>query len=392
MNLMTILNAKVDEWRVTPRAIKRHVLRWALIFLFCTLYVLIYSATLYFNYLSGLVRSTRPLSWWQLFFQQLLFWYPVALLAPLSLWFGQRFRIERQNWLRVLPIHLLLSFAFNMLYVIASTFVMRLVSNEPLIPRPFIPYFTLQTVNRLPMSMMTYGAILGIGYAFEYYRKYREQELQTSQLEAKLAQAQLAALKMQLHPHFLFNTLHTISAFMGEDIKVARRMIVRLSELLRLTLENAGQQEVSLKQELEALERYLEIEQIRFQDRLVVQMAIEPETLDARVPNLLLQPLVENAIRHGIAPHSSAGRIEIHSRRQDHTLEIQVRDDGPGMPEVEEFHFRERIGLANTRARLKQLYGDAHRFEIENAAEGGLLVTVVIPFQLAVELSSIGKQ
>src|SRR5262245_40790860 len=209
-------------------------------------------------------------------------------------------------------------------------------------------------------------------------------------LETQLAQAQLQSLKMQLHPHFLFNTLHAISALMDDDVKAARRMIARLSELLRLTLENAGQQEFSLRQELDALERYLEIEQIRFQDRLTVRLAVAPETLDASVPNLILQPIVENAIRHGIAPRSSAGWIEIRAERREGMVELQVIDDGPGLQPAGE-ELREGIGLTNTRARLRQLYGDEHRIEIEDAAEGGLAVKLSIPYRQA-EVESAGRR
>ena len=163
-------------------------------------------------------------------------------------------------------------------------------------------------------------------------------------------------------------------------------MIARLSEMLRLTLDNAGQQEVSLRQELDALERYLEIEQIRFQDRLTVRLAVAPETLDASVPNLVLQPIVENAIRHGIAPRSSAGRIEIRAERRDGMIELQVTDDGPGLQPCDEEggeKFKEGVGLANTRARLRRLYGDEHRIEIKSADGGGLAVKLSIPFRQA---------
>src|SRR5262249_40591374 len=199
-------------------------------------------------------------------------------------------------------------------------------------------------------------------------------ELKASQLEARLAQAQLQALKMQLHPHFLFNTLHAISALMRKDVEEADRMITRLSDLLRLTLENVGAQEATLRQELEILGRYLEIEQRRFGDRLQVKMEIEPETLDARAPNLILQPLVENAIRHGIAPRSAPGLIEIRASRAGDKLELQVRDNGVGLPTDHREPIKEGVGLANTRARLEQLYGAAYRFEVNNFYRCGMIV------------------
>src|SRR5262249_30976919 len=159
----------------------------------------------------------------------------------------------------------------------------------------------------------------------EYYRRLRERELKASELEARLAQSQLQALKMQLQPHFLFNTLHTIAELVHEDPEMADRMIMRLSELLRMSLDNSSAHDVTLKQELDFLERYIEIERTRLGDRLRVQMAIAPETLGARVPNLILQPLVENAIRHGIAPHSSPGEITVRSEQRNQALWLQVR-------------------------------------------------------------------
>jgi sensor histidine kinase YesM len=237
------------------------------------------------------------------------------------------------------------------------------------------------TILQLPSTLFTYWAILGVIYAFNYYRKYRQHELKASHLETQLAQAQLQALKMQLHPHFLFNTLHAISSLMRKDVEAADSMITRLSDLLRLTLENTGVQEVTLRQELEFLERYLEIEQTRFRDRLQVRMEIEPDTLDARVPNLILQPLVENAIRHGIAPRSAPGWIEIRAARDGETLQLQVRDNGPGLPPIGQPTLKEGVGLANTRARLEQLYGAAQNFELSNREEGGLLVSLTLPFR-----------
>jgi len=210
--------------------------------------------------------------------------------------------------------------------------------------------------------------------AIEYYRQFRLRELKASQLEAQLAVAQLEVLKMQLQPHFLFNTLHAISALMYRDVGSADRMVTRLSDFLRLTLDSAGVQEVTLKREMEYLDKYLEIEQVRFGDRLEVRRAIDPATLDLLVPNLVLQPLVENAVRHGIAPRASGGRIEVTSRVHEGTLTIEVLDDGPGAGAI-----REGVGLSNTRARLEQLYGADARLEIGNAPAGGFSARLTLP-------------
>lgn len=183
---------------------------------------------------------------------------------------------------------------------------------------------------------------------------------------------------MQLQPHFLFNTLHAISALVHEDAEEADRMVAHLSELLRLSLENAGAQEVTLRQELEFLEPYLQIEQARFGNRLALRRDIAADVLDARVPNLVLQPLVENAVRHGIASRSGPGLVEISARRAGDRLRLEVRDNGSGLPAAGAL--REGVGLGNTRARLQQLYGADHRLEMRNVEGGGLRVTLEIPF------------
>jgi sensor histidine kinase YesM len=363
--------------------------RWLVSFGVCTLFLLLNSATVWYGVRAGFFPNAQQMRWGTLLLEQLIGWYPVALLAPACLWFAERFRLERERWLPTLAIHLGANLAFHVCLTLITLPLAQLIWREPIFSLRFLQNLHQRLIGRLPVDVIIYWTIVGAGYAFEYYRRFREQQLQAArlelratQLETQLAQAQLQALKMQLHPHFLFNTLHAISALMDDDVKGARRMIARLSELLRLTLESAGRQEVSLRQELDALERYLEIEQVRFQDRLTVRVLAPPETLDASVPNLVLQPIVENAIRHGIAPRSSAGRIEIRAERRNGMIELQVIDDGPGLrPGNEEF--KEGIGLANTRARLRRLYGDEHRIEIKNADEGGLVVNLSIPFRQA---------
>lgn len=296
-------------------------------------------------------------------------WYAWAILTPFIYWLAERFPIERNNIWRNLAIHTPASIALSILKMIIEYNLIQFLSFDARRRFPTLQFHS---------AILTYWAILGIIYAFNYYIKYRQHELKSSQLEARLAQSQLQSLKMQLHPHFLFNTLHAISALMHRDVESADRMIARLSDLLRLSLENVGAQEVSLKQEIDFLERYLEIEQTRFQDRLTVKLDIAPDTLDAGVPNLILQPLVENAIRHGIAPRSTPGEVEIRAARDNGRLRLEVLDDGPGIkPES----FKEGIGLANTRARLEQLYGDNHIFDMQPAGNKGLRVTLEIPFR-----------
>jgi LytS/YehU family sensor histidine kinase len=230
------------------------------------------------------------------------------------------------------------------------------------------------------LYLFVYWAILGIRQSLEYYRKLRERELQATRLQGQLAQAQLQVLKMQLHPHFLFNTLNTISALIHQNVDVADRMIARLGEMLRVTLENSGTQEVPLYQEVDFIQAYLEIEKARLGDRLAVTFNIDPEVSGALVPNLILQPLVENAVRHGIAPYSRPGRIDLNARRAADNLFVEIKDNGPGPAPSKKSSTRTGLGLANTRARLEQLYPALHRLEISNGANNGFAVTLLIPF------------
>jgi two-component system LytT family sensor kinase len=218
---------------------------------------------------------------------------------------------------------------------------------------------------------------LGWLHSRNYYLRLRDEELKASRLEAQLAQARLDALKMQLQPHFLFNSLNAIAALQGEDIEAAQKMMARLADFLRMTLENSGSPEVALSREIDFLSRYLEIERIRFPDRLAVDMRIDPDTLDAQVPNLILQPIVENAIRHGIAQKATPGRVEISSCRRSLSLLLRVRDTGPGLGARPS---REGVGLTNTRARLNQMYGAQSRLSLADAPGGGLEVMIEIPF------------
>jgi ligand-binding sensor domain-containing protein/two-component sensor histidine kinase len=212
------------------------------------------------------------------------------------------------------------------------------------------------------------------------YKRDRDRELQASQLESKLAQAQVQILEMQLQPHFLFNTLNGIMVLIRQDPDMASRMIARLSEFLRLTLDSAGEQEVTLRRELEYLTRYIQIEQLRFGDRLTVEQSVNPEDLEALVPNLILQPLVENAIRHGVSRRRGPARISIEATRDNGSLTIHVRDNGTGLQSDPGGNLKEGIGIRNTRSRLKYLYGNAQEFGLSSPASGGVDVKLCIPY------------
>jgi two-component sensor histidine kinase len=244
------------------------------------------------------------------------------------------------------------------------------------------------------VSLLDEGAkllLLAVAGAIATYATNWQERLATSfsrateereQLEARLARAQLQSLRLQLHPHFLFNTLNTVTALIGTDRHAAERVISGLSELLRMSLSSASEQEVSLARELELLAHYIEIQQIRFQDRLTVSFRIDPDARYALVPNLVLQPLVENAIRHGIAPRAAPGTVVVSALRRDGRLALSVVDDGVG--EKPRSQHRDGVGLGNTRARLLSLYGDDHRFESGGEPGGGFAVRIEIPYRTEV--------
>jgi LytS/YehU family sensor histidine kinase len=237
--------------------------------------------------------------------------------------------------------------------------------------------FSYALFTYMAESLFTYAVVAGIAHALAYARVLREREVAREQLQTQLARAQLQALKAQLHPHFLFNTLQAISTLVHLDPGRAERVIGSLSELLRGALAHHDAQEVTLREELAALHPYLEIERTRLGARLAVELEIDPEALDARVPHLLLQPLAENAVRHGIAPLRGGGRLEITARRSNQTLRLSISDDGAGIagPPREG-----AVGLANTRARLERLYGSAHTFLIHSAPSRGTRVELELPF------------
>ena len=317
--------------------------------------------------------------------------YVWLLLTPAVLWLGRRYPLERKHWLRSVGTHIALSVAVSLVQLGSESAILRLLGVFPAIMTSFVATLVFLLVIGFHQTVMTYWTILGIQYGFGWYERYTESkqaalrlELRSSQLEGQLTQAHLSALKMQLQPHFLFNTLNAIMVLVRQQKNGdAEEMLGRLSDLLRCVLDDVEAQEVPLRRELEYLELYLSIEQVRFPDRLRVEMAVEAQVMDAMVPHMVLQPIVENAIRHGIGCSSSAGKIRISACRVNGALEMKVQDDGPGLAPTGSAQTR-GIGLANTRSRLEQLYGDAARLTVENARQGGVNATILLPFRRAV--------
>jgi signal transduction histidine kinase len=314
----------------------------------------------------------------------LLYWYIPALLAPAIMSWAMRETLRQKKWPLQVLVHLAGALAYSVVHTTAmmalrATFLIN--SGLPQNYSGWWSYTLAQYLTQLDWLLMTYLFLIGLAHALVYRRESEARALNAAQLETRLVEAQLQALQRQLHPHFLFNTLNTISGLIRTDAEAADVMIDRLGDLLRMTLHTSSTQEVALKDELDVLQKYLEIEQIRFGSRLRVTMNIEPETLDAQVPNLLLQPLVENAIRHGIAPNARPGWIAIHAEQKGSELTMQIRDSGDGLPPERLMALNRGVGLENTRARLEHLYPGAFQFAFSNL-ERGFCVTVRIPFQV----------
>lgn len=362
-------SANVDDESFLSRRSVRYGLIWGI----WTIVALFFSTQVYLmNY-----AEKQPIRYGQGFLIQASACYLWALATPLVLWLSRRFHIDRSNWMRMVPLHLLFSIVLCSAQIAFHFILYMVVMGRGSSITPF-RVFNYVYFN-LDRWILFYGLILVLNHAFNYYQSYRKGELKASRLHTQLVQSQLEALKMQVQPHFLFNTLHSISALLSKDTDGARKMITRLGDFLRLTLENSGSMEVTLQQEIEFLNGYLEIERIRFQDRLTTDIQVDPEVLDVRVPNLILQPIVENAMRHAVG-NSTSGRVEITAAPRNGVVRIVVKDNGPGI-QVDKLEApRGRgLGLANTRARLAGMYGDAASFELTNDPTGGLVVALEIP-------------
>jgi signal transduction histidine kinase len=298
-----------------------------------------------------------------------------ALLTPVVLWVSSRVHTGREHWPRIVALHVLGAVCFAL---VAGLIALNLA---PWLPAPSAVPGTRPMLVGIEGSMLAYLVIVAIAEATRSSGQSRERQQESAHLATQLARAELQVLKMQLQPHFLFNALNAISELIHQDPGTADRLVARLGHLLRLSLDQAaGHQMVPLRQELEFLRAYLEIEQTRYGKRLAVEIVAGLEVLDAAVPTLLLQPLVENAIGHGAAARSGGGVVSLRARRDDDRLRLVIEDNGPGFPESHPI-LRPGLGLRNTRERLRQLYGEDHRFKLANATEGGARVVLEVPFR-----------
>lgn len=319
----------------------------------------------------------------------------LAALTPLILRLGARFPLDqRGRRARHVAVHGLASVVVAVLHVaVSSALLAPLGALQPLVAPGFVATFGLLLVMSLHGNILSYWTVLAVQYGLRALRLAQERdkaalrlETRAAALEAQLSAARLSALKAQLQPHFLFNTLNAIMVLVRQrQLELAEETLARFADLLRLVLDDGDASEVSLRRELDYVQRYLAIEQLRFADRLRIEQEVEPGLLGMAVPSLALQPLVENAVRHGIARKADAGLVRVCARRQGAALRLEVQDDGPG-PGGDASG--SGIGLANTRARLRQLYGEAAGLSLQVAPGGGALVIMTLPLRAVAELPS----
>lgn len=346
--------------------------KWPIIFGIWLVAGILYAAQSYY-YRSSIGQAV---SWSGILMNDASYFVLWFCFTPWLLWVGRRFYVDRTQGLARIATQVVLAIATAIIHRALYDLIFMPLRQTP--ERPFTwARFYYSVIGSFDYGVLVYGVAILVIHAIAYHHRFQQEQVRNSQLQAELATAQLQALRMQLHPHFLFNTLNTIAVLIKQDANKALHMVELLGDLLRQALKNQQEQEIPLQQELEFLQHYLQIEAIRFGDRLQVHMHTDPETLTARVPRLILQPLAENAIRHGLAKHRRAGVIKISALRQNGELQLRVSDNGEG-PNAG--HGKDGIGLSNTRARLQTLYGEHGRFELAPGENGGAVATIVIPF------------
>ncbi len=329
------------------------------------------------------IQTSSPASFSVILLWSLAIWSYWALLAPLIFRLAERMPLGRERLARATLAHFALSFLFGLSHIALFALLGTLFGqSRPGVTITFLGEFGRGVRVFLYIELILYWAILGAAVARDSYRKYRERETRARELETQLGLARLEALRMQIRPHFLFNALNTVAMLVrNNENKQAVEMVAGLGELLRSSLDDSAGQEVPLAAELGFVRRYLAIEEFRFSDRLRIEVDVPEELLEAEVPNLILQPLVENAIRHGVAKSSVSGLVRITARRENGWLELSVEDDGPGLPAGWRPDAGGGIGLRNVRSRMEQLYGSRQEFVLQNVEPQGAAARLRIPFR-----------
>lgn len=357
-------------------------LKWAISFGFWILLGVFFALKTYFY--SHIIE--QPIDFWQAASYMLPKAIVWGAVTPIVIWGASNYRIDGSDWLRNTLTHLGIIVVLSPFLVIIS-FLIGLLIQLAIHALPDNPSFVIASFNAQIFAnsfdnSITYIIIVGVYHVYDYYTRYRDRELKNARLEAQLANTRLDLLKAQLNPHFLFNTLNAISTVKDYDLDAADGMITDLSEMLRFIMDNIHRKEVTLREEIDFLRRYISLQKRRFDEQLDIVLNIDPDAWNAMVPSLMLQPLVENAIEHGVRNNSDKGYIEIECNRLEQRLHFRIHDNGPGLNPKKTILKKGRgIGLENTRERLNNLYGDNYEFELKNAKEGGALVILDIPYR-----------
>lgn len=323
------------------------------------------------------LRDNRPVPWEPVLIDRLADWYTCAIFTPLFFWLVRAVPWDRHLW-RAIGLQTLLVLA-----CVPIKYLLYVAIVQNLIPDYQTVVFGRILVGSFITEVMAFGAMLAVIHAVEFNRRAIERTAQAARLEASLASARLETLTAQLQPHFLFNTLHAVSTLMHRDVEAADTMLARLGDLLRRTLDDRDKPELPLGEELRLLDTYLDIVRVRFDDRLTVDVQVPPDTHGALVPRFVLQPLVENALQHGIGSREGPGRVTIRAQRNGDRLSLTVTDDGLAGQLGDNGFPREGVGLTNTRQRLQESYGSDHLLRLTKSAGGGLVVTIDFPFRAA---------
>lgn len=366
--------------------------KWLVIFSFTTLMGLLSFSTIYAERLTYGNKEPfyYPLIW------QMTGYYTCFMLLPVILYFAERFPITLKNWLKPVAIHLLISIGFGISHTILMKYSRMLIYAIFNLGEYNFGDMRYRFLMEYHKQFVGYILVISIYYMIRYYQQNRERELKTAELELKtaqlanqLTQVQLQALKAQINPHFFFNTLNMISSLMYEDVKAADKMIVKLSQFLRMTFDKGSNQKLSFSQEIDFVKCYLDIMKARFPDKLQVNINTAADINDLLVPSLLLQPLVENSIKHNELYHNDIYKIAINAYINNDNLVIEIADNGSGIKGDPLDLFNKGVGLSNTRERLQQLYGSAHKLALNNIREGGLQVSIQLPLEKNIATSEV---
>jgi sensor histidine kinase YesM len=365
-----------------PRGYDRWLTGWRVWVLAAAFWTALGLLNFGYQYLDVFVRGrTEPFS--EKLIEELTGAWGVGLLFPALIWLARRVRASGSRWYVALAVHAGVVVAFSVVHTTWMWYSRRFAYMALGLGRYDYGIMSLRYAMEFPNQLMGYAFWVVIILLFDHYRASRDRELRMAQLETELTRVRLHSLEAQLQPHFLFNALNTVSSVMYDDPAAADAMLARLSDLLRRTLQMTGVHEVPLADELATCDLYLAIMRVRFAERLDVRVRAGPGTHQALVPQLLLQPLVENAIRHGDPGPGLVARIDVIAQRTDGRLAIEVRDNGPGISETPAEVLERGVGLRNTVRRLRHLYGDDHHFQLANGDGGGLIVQIAIPFSTA---------